>query len=98
MRCAFRSPDSYVLPLRDLVYEGTIGMKIIDERVRDVLRVKFLVGLFDHTYQIDLKEADRVVNSLENQEVAFQASRESIVLLKNDNNILPLDIDKIRTI
>ncbi len=78
MRCTFRSPDSYVLPLRDLVNEGAIEMEIIDERVRDVLRVTFLVGLFDYPYQIDLKEADRVVNSLENQEVALQASRESM--------------------
>ncbi|SFS69359.1 beta-glucosidase [Porphyromonadaceae bacterium NLAE-zl-C104] len=78
MRCTFRSPDSYVLPLRDLVNEGAIEMEIIDERVRDVLRVTFLVGLFDHPYQIDLKEADRVVNSLENQEVALQPSRESM--------------------
>jgi len=78
VRCTFRSPDSYVLPLRDLVNEGAIEMEIIDERVRDVLRVTFLVGLFDHPYQIDLKEADRVVNSLENQEVALQPSRESM--------------------
>ena len=78
MRCTFRSPDSYVLPLRDLVNEGAIEMEIIDERVRDVLRVTFLVGLFDYPYQIDLKEADRVVNSLENQEVALQPSRESM--------------------
>lgn len=98
VRCTFRSPDSYVLPLRDLVREEAIDMEIIDERVRDVLRVKFLVGLFDHPYQADLKEADRVVNSLENQEVALQASRESIVLLKNDDNALPLDKDKVRTI
>jgi beta-glucosidase len=98
VRCTFRSPDSYVLPLRDLVNEGAIDMEIIDERVRDILRVKFLVGLFDNPYQVDLKEADRVVNSPENQQVALQASRESIVLLKNENNALPLNIDQLRTI
>lgn len=98
VRCTFRSPDSYVLPLRDLVREGALDMETIDERVGDVLRVKFLVGLFDNPYQTDLKEADKVVNSPENQEVALQASRESIVLLKNENNVLPLDKNKIRTI
>lgn len=98
VRCTFRSPDSYVLPLRDLVREGTIDMDIIDERVADVLRVKFLVGLFDHPYQIDLKQADIEVNSLQNQQVALQASRESIVLLKNEKNILPLDKKEVRTI
>lgn len=45
VRCTFRSPDSYVLPLRELVREGRIPMRVIDERVRDILRVKFLVGL-----------------------------------------------------
>ena len=51
VRCTFRTPDSYVLPLRELVTEGTLPMSVIDERVRDILRVKFLVGLFDHPYQ-----------------------------------------------
>ncbi|MDD2284931.1 MAG: glycoside hydrolase family 3 C-terminal domain-containing protein [Paludibacter sp.] len=98
VRCTFRSPDSYVLPLRDLIQEGAIDMKTIDERVADVLRVKFLVGLFDQPYQTDLKAADVEVNSLENQEIALQASLESIVLLKNKDNLLPLNRDKIKTI
>ena len=58
VRCTFRSPDSYVLPLRELVKEGAISMETIDERVRDILRVKFIVGLFDTPYQEDLKAAD----------------------------------------
>lgn len=98
VRCTFRSPDSYVLPLRELVREGSISMETIDDRVRDVLRVKFLVGLFDTPYQIDLAAADREVNSAENQKVALQTSRESIVLLKNSNNTLPLDAAKIKRI
>ena len=98
VRCTFRSPDSYVLPLRDLVREGSIDMNIIDERVADVLRVKFLVGLFDQPYQVDLKQADIEVNSEENQQVSLQASRESLVLLKNENNVLPLKKDEIKTI
>ena len=67
IRCTFRSPDSYVLPLRELIAEGAIPMSTIDDRVRDILRVKFLVGLFDHPYQIDLKETDKEVNCAENQ-------------------------------
>ena len=43
VRCTFRSPDSYVLPLRELIAEGAISMETIDERVRDILRVKFMV-------------------------------------------------------
>lgn len=98
VRCTFRSPDSYVLPLRELVKEGAISMETIDERVRDILRVKFIVGLFDTPYQEDLKAADVEVNSLPNQEIALQASRESLVLLKNKDNTLPLSKDKIKTI
>lgn len=98
VRCTFRTPDSYVLPLRELVTEGTLPMSVIDERVRDILRVKFLVGLFDHPYQNDYEAADREVDGPANNEVALRASRESIVLLKNEGNLLPFDKDKIRTL
>ncbi len=98
VRCTFRSPDSYVLPLRELIAEGAIPMSVIDDRVRDILRVKFLVGLFDHPYQMDLKQADKEVNSAENQQVALQASRESLVLLKNQEETLPLDVNTISSI
>ena len=90
VRCTFRTPDSYVLPLRELVEEGSISMETIDERVRDILRVKFMVGLFDHPYQEDYKTADAVVAGPENAKYALQASLESLVLLKN-NGILPLE-------
>lgn len=98
VRCTFRSPDSFVLPLRELIAEGAISTKTIDDRVRDVLRVKFLVGLFDTPYQMNLKAADDEVNSLKNQEVALQASRECLVLLKNANQLLPLDKNSIKRI
>ncbi len=98
VRCTFRSPDSYVLPLRELIREGAIDMKIIDERVADVLRVKFLLGLFDSPYQTELRQADREVNAPENQKLALQASKESIVLLKNAENLLPLKKEKIKRI
>lgn len=98
VRCTFRSPESFVYPLRELVEEGRIPMEVIDDRVRDVLRVKFLVGMFDQPYQMDLQQADIEVNSKANQQVALQASREGIVLLKNEDNFLPLDRDKIKKI
>ena len=98
VRCTFRSPESYVEPLRELVKEGGISEETINSRVRDILRVKFLIGLFDSPYQMQLEEADKVVENPEHEAVALQASRESIVLLKNDNNTLPLDINKVKTI
>ena len=98
VRCTFRSPESFVEPLRELVKEGGISEETINSRVRDILRVKFLIGLFDSPYQMELAEADKVVENPEHEAVALQASRESIVLLKNDNKTLPLDIDKVKTI
>lgn len=76
VRCTFRSPESYVLPLRELIQEGGLSMETIDNRVRDILRVKFLTGLFDTPYQTDLALADKEVNSEAHQQVALQASRE----------------------
>ncbi len=87
----FRAPETFILPLRELVKEGKVTMETLDSRVRDVLRVKFLIGLFDHPYVKDANESERIVNSPQNREVALRAARESIVLLKNDKNILPLD-------
>lgn len=98
VRCTFRSPDSFVLPLRELVKEGRIPMKVIDERLRDILRVKFMVGIFDRPYQMNLQAADKEVDGESHQQVALQASRESIVLLKNQNNTLPLTKASIKKI
>lgn len=98
VRCTFRSPESYVLPLRELVKEGGLSEATINDRVRDILRVKFLVGLFDDPYQHDLEAADKYVCSKENEEIALRASRESIVLLKNADNTLPLSLGNIRKI
>ena len=86
----FTQPDDYILPLRELVREGGVTMKTLDDRVRDVLRVKFILGLFDHPYVADADASERIVNSAEHQQVALRAARESIVLLKNEKNALPL--------
>lgn len=98
VRCTFRSPDSFVLPLRELVKEGGLSEEVINDRVRDILRVKFLIGLFDAPYQTDLAGADREVEKEENEAIALQASRESIVLLKNAGELLPLDIKSTKKI
>jgi beta-glucosidase len=86
----FTRPEDFILPLRELVKEGKITSKTLDDRVRDVLRVKFLVGLFDHPYTADANQTKALVNSAAHKTVALRAARESIVLLKNDKNALPL--------
>lgn len=98
VRCNFSAPETYVLPLRQLYAEKSISEELINDRVRDVLYVKFMIGLFDTPYQTDLEAADREVNGEGNNKIALQASRESIVLLKNKNNLLPLDANALNKI
>jgi beta-glucosidase len=90
VRTEFTPPDDFILPLRALVRDGVVAMATIDERVADVLRVKFILGLFDKPYVENPGLADRIIASEENQQVARRASRESIVLLKNEGGTLPL--------
>src|SRR5438477_5896378 len=89
----FTPPEDFVLPLRELVKEGKVSIKTLDDRVRDVLRVKFILGIFDHPYVADADYAVKTVNSSEHQQIALRAARESIVLLKNNRNALPLSKD-----
>jgi beta-glucosidase len=97
VRTTFSPPDVYVKPVRSLVEEGAIPMSVLDDRVRDVLRVKFWEGLFDAPYR-PLTNADKTVLNPQNVAVALRAARECLVLLKNQDNLLPLDAAKITTI
>ena len=72
------------------VKEGKIAEAAIDRAVANVLRVKFLAGLFDDPY-VDAESAEKVTNSAEHQQLALKAAREAIILLKNQNQLLPLD-------
>jgi beta-glucosidase len=94
----FRMPEVYINPLRELVKEGKLSMATIDSRVRDVLRVKFLVGLFDQPINPNPKLADKYVHTAQDDSLELQLDRESIVLLKNKNNILPLERSKLKKI
>lgn len=90
VRTTFRPPNEIIMYLRELVKENRIPMDTINSRVRDVLSVKFRIGLFDEPYIKDANHSKQIVNSPEHQQVALQASKESVVLLKNKNNALPL--------
>lgn len=98
VRTNFTMPQTYILPLRELVKEGRLSMKTIDERVADVLRVKFKLGLFDQPYVADPKAADAIVHTQANAAVSIQMDRESMVLLKNAGKLLPLDKKAIKNI
>ena len=90
VRTNFSLPENFIRPLRQAVAEGRVSMQTIDSRVSDVLRVKFLMGLFDNPYKGDNRHPEKVVHSAEHQAVSLRAALESIVLLKNDGDILPL--------
>jgi beta-glucosidase len=96
VRTNFTQPKNFILPLRELIAEGSINMKTIDSRVADVLRVKFRLGLFDHPYVKDVKAADKIVGTDKHEEFVIEMERQTLVLLKNENNTLPLDKNKIK--
>lgn len=98
VRTHFTPPSDYILPLRELIAEGTLSQKTLDRRVSDVLRVKFLLGLFDEPYVGDPKVADQVVGQEIHDDIALKIQRQSLVLLKNDGNVLPLDRQKVRKV
>ncbi|GGH02897.1 glycoside hydrolase family 3 N-terminal domain-containing protein [Mucilaginibacter phyllosphaerae] len=98
VRTNFTMPQTFVLPLRELIKENKISMKTIDSRVADVLRVKFRLGLFDNPYVKDPKAADKIVHTKTDAQMSLQMNRESMVLLKNENNLLPLDKSKYKNI
>lgn len=91
IRTQFTPPDEFILPLRSAIEKGKISPATVNERVAEILRIKFRMGLFDNPYKGDPKEADRIVHSAEHQAVSLDAARQSIVLLKNENRLLPLD-------
>ncbi|MDE1191636.1 MAG: glycoside hydrolase family 3 N-terminal domain-containing protein [Arachidicoccus sp.] len=100
VRTTFVPPNDMIIAARELVKENKLPVSVLDSRVADVLRVKFEVGLFDHPYVEDVKHSENIVNSAEHEAVSLRASRESIVLLKNADNILPFNksINKVAVI
>jgi beta-glucosidase len=98
VRTNFSPPQNYILPLRELVKEGSLSMKTLDSRIADVLRVKFRLGLFDQPYVQDVKKADEIVGPSKNKDFILDMAREALILLKNDKNVLPLDLKKIKNI
>ncbi len=80
---------AYMAPLIENINEGRVPIALVDRAVRRVLELKFRLGLFEHPYA-DPALAERVVHSKDHQQLALRAAREGIVLLRNENNLLPL--------
>ena len=82
---------AYESSLKELVEEGKVAEKLIDDAVKRILRVKFRLGLFDDPYKYcDEAFEKSELYSEANQKVALEAGKKSIVLLKNENDILPI--------
>lgn len=90
IRTHFTPPADFILPLRKAVADGKISQETLDKRVAEILRVKFWLGLFDNPYRGNGKQAEQIVHSKEHQAVSLEAARQSLVLLKNEMNLLPL--------
>ena len=83
--------------LGNLLKSGKIKQATLDSAVSHILRIKFLLGLFDDPY-INPSEAEKIVGSAANRQIALKAARETMVLLKNDKKILPLNKKEIKTL
>lgn len=79
----------YTACLEDMVNKGELAVQYLDAAVRNILRVKFALGLFDHPYA-DTPEKKRTALCADHRAAARDAAKRSIVLLKNENRTLPL--------
>lgn len=83
--------------LVDQVNGGTVAVSEVDRSVRRVLRQKFQAGLFENA-EVDPSYAEKLANSPEHQQLSLKAAHEAIILLKNQNQLLPLDVPKYKRI
>jgi len=83
--------NAYRYHLADLVKEGKVPVELIDDAVKRILRKKFELGLFEDPYKYsDQKRADKALSNPEHRKAALDVAQKSIVLLKNENETLPL--------
>jgi beta-glucosidase len=83
--------------LKDRLNEGSVSIETIDRAVRNILRVKFLRGLFENPYA-DIELMKNITNGKEHKILARKAATEAMILLKNEGGILPFDSNKINTL
>ena len=98
VRTNFDSPANFILPLRKLIAEHRIAMSVVDQRVKEVLAVKFRMGLFDNPYSVDAATADDTVGADKQEAFTNEMQQEAMVLLKNEKALLPLDKNAIRKV
>ncbi|MDP5199356.1 beta-glucosidase BglX [Flavobacterium sp. DG2-3] len=83
--------NAYRKNLAELVKEGRVSIDLVDDAVRRILRKKFEMGLFDDPYRYsDAKREEKALNNPEHRKAAREMAEKSIVLLKNENQTLPI--------
>lgn len=87
--------QTYINNMKQLINDGKVSMSQLDKSVANILRVKFMLGLFENPY---ISTPQEIKYAEEHLQAAKQAAIESAVLLKNDNYTLPLSADKIRRV
>ena len=92
----FVEPQCYP-ELKKLVENKTVNEKTLDKAVAHILRHKFMLGLFENTYA-DPDNAEKLVGCEANRKLALQCAHESVILLKNEKNIAPLNPDNLKNI
>lgn len=92
-----RSDGSVYATLVDQVRAGKVPESEVDRAVARILSVKFRLGLFENPY-VDPDYAEKITNCEEHRRLALEVAQKSVVLLKNENNMLPLDLKKLKTI
>ena len=83
--------------LLEQIKQGKVSETLIDSAVTRILRAKFLTGLFENPY-VDPAYAEKITNSPEHQQLALKAAHEAIILMKNQDNLLPLSKSKYKRI
>jgi beta-glucosidase len=98
VRTNFQKPETFILPARKLIKEGKLKVQTVDLRVSEVLKVKFKLGLFDKPFVENVQATDTIVFNDDAKAFSKQISREALVLLKNENNTLPLNKKAVKNI
>lgn len=98
VRTHFTPPEDFAFAVRSAYAQGLISEDTIDQRVRQVLSVKFRLGLFDDPYCGDGVLADKYAGAACHEDFIMDMGRQSVVLLKNQDALLPLDKSALRKV
>ena len=98
VRTHFTPPEKFAKLVRAEFDAGKLSEKVLDERVGEVLSVKFRLGLFDNPYLGDAENADRLAGMANHLPFVDRLQEESLVLLKNEGDALPLERGKDQTV